>query len=169
MQKASPAQVITGLRTKALTEAPALLLRNPAFRQEPALVVLMETGHAAAVATLVAMIDGGASLYFSSGGGVIGGENLPVVRIAGRRFTQFAGVHLRDMSACTDFPMPALGQTVFYVVTPNGIFTQSAPDQDLRTGGHSFSPLFHAGHYVIGSLRAASEKNASGSVPPRTR
>ena len=135
-----------------------MLLRNPAFREAPALGVLMETGYAGAVATLVAMINGSASLYFSSGGGVIGGEKLETVRIAARRFTQFGGIHLPEMLRCTEFPMPEVGQTVFYVLTPNGVFTQGAPAQELGAGGHSFSPLFHAGQYVIGQLRAASEK-----------
>jgi hypothetical protein len=104
------------------------------------------------------MIDGGASLYISSGGGAIGGEKLEAVRVGARRFTQFAGIHLPEMSRCTDFPLPGVGRTVFYVLTPNGVFTQSAPEQELGAGGHSFSPLFHAGQYVIGHIRAASEK-----------
>ena len=136
-----------------------MLLRNAAFREASALGVLMETGYPEAVATLVAMIDGGASLYLSSGGGVIGGEKLEAVRIGARRFTQFAGIHLPEMLRCTDFPLPGVAKTVFYVLTPNGVFTQTASEQELSTGSHSFSPLFHAGQYVIGQLRAASEKN----------
>lgn len=158
MPQSLPDEVTAELRTKALTEAPALLLRNPAFRDVPALGVLMEVGYAKSVVTLVSLIDGSASIYFSSGGGVIGGQGHETVRMAARRFTQFAGVYLPEMSGCSDFPMPAIGQTIFYVLTPNGVFTQAASEQELGGGSHSFSPLFYAGQCVITQLRKVTEK-----------
>jgi hypothetical protein len=131
---------------------------NPAYRDAAALGVLMETGYEKAVATLVSFITGDASIYFSSGGGIIGGQGHAEVRIAARRFTQFAGVHITEMSICTDYPLPGVGQTTFYVITAGGIFTLSAAEQQLGGGSHDFSPLFHAGHYVITRLRMTTEK-----------
>lgn len=118
----------------------------------------METGYDGAVVTLVALLDGAASIYFSSGGGVIGGAGHTAVRIAARRFAQFAGVHLPEMRACNDFPLPRLGQTTFYVLTSRGVLTASAPEQELGGGSHDLSPLFHLGDYVITQLRMVSEK-----------
>ena len=47
------------------------------FGNKPVLCVLMETGYPEAVATLVVVTDGSASIYFSNGGGIIGaGEHL---------------------------------------------------------------------------------------------
>jgi hypothetical protein len=151
-------EVIAKLRRQALTEAPTLLLRNPSFRDAPALGVLMETGYPQSVVTVVSLIDGGASIYFSSGGGVIGGEGHEPVRLAARRFTQFAGLHLPEMSRCSDFPLPGIGLTIFYVLTQGGVFTQSVSEQELGGGTHSFSPLFYTGQCVITQLRMVSEK-----------
>ena len=118
----------------------------------------MDVGYAKSVVTLVSLIDGSASIYFSSGGGVIGGQGHETVRRAARRFTQFAAVYLPEMSPCTDFPMPDIGEAIFYVLTPGGAFAQAASEQELGAGSHSFSPLFYAGQCVITQLRRVSEK-----------
>ena len=158
MANPSPAEVSAGLRKSALTVFPSQIASNPAYRDAAALGVLMETGYEKAVATLVSFITGDASIYFSSGGGIIGGQGQTEVRIAARRFTQFAGVHVSEMSKCTDYPLPGIGQTTFYVITATGIYTLSAAEQVLGGGGHDFSPLFHAGHYLITRLRMTTEK-----------
>jgi hypothetical protein len=158
MPNPSPAEVAAGLRKSALTEYPSQMRSDPAYRDATALGVLMETGYEKAVATLVAFISGDASIYFSSGGGIIGGQGHADVRIAAKRFTQFAGLHVSEMSRCTDYPLPGVGQTTFYVMTASGIFTLTAPEQQLGVGSHDFSPLFHAGHYLLTRLRMTTEK-----------
>ena len=54
------------------------------------------------------------------------------------------------MAAATkDVPLPKDGETLFYLLTDVGVFTASAPEQDLGEERHAWSPLFHAGHEVI--------------------
>jgi len=158
MANPSPAEVIAGLRKSALTVFPSQISSNPAYRDAVALGVLMETGYEKAVATLVSFITGDASIYFSSGGGIMGGQGHAEVRIAARRFTQFAGVHISEMCKCAEYPLPGVGQTTFYVITAGGIYTLSASEQVLGGGSHDFSPLFHTGHYLIARLRMTTEK-----------
>ena len=158
MPNTSPAEVAAGLRKTALTLFPKQMAENSAFKDETALGVLMETGFEKAVATLLAMIDGSASVYFSSGGGIIGGAGHPEVRIAAKRFTQFAGIHISEMTRCAEYPLPKVGQTTFYVMTADGTFTLTASELELGNGAHSFSPLFHAGHYLFTRLRTTIEK-----------
>jgi hypothetical protein len=50
---------------------------NSDFGQSDRWAILMETGLADACYTLVAVADGSASLYFSNGGGIIGGGEHP--------------------------------------------------------------------------------------------
>ena len=158
MPNSSPAEVAAQLRNMALTEFPNRIKTDRAYDGMSAVGVLMETGYEQAVATLAAFITGDASIYLSSGGGVIGGQGHADIRIAARRFTQFAGVHVPEMSKCTDCPLPRFGQTTFYVINANGIFTLTAPEQALGGGSHEFSPLFHAGQYVITLLRMSVQK-----------
>jgi hypothetical protein len=158
MTNSSPAEVAAELRMSALTVFPAQIAKDPRYKDSPALGVIMETGYDKAVVTLSCSIAGDASLYFSSGGGIIGGAGHAEVRIAARRFTQFAGVHIPEMLRCTDYPLPKIGQTTFYITTADGIFTLTALEQELGGGTLDFSPLFHAGHYVIAQLRMTTEK-----------
>jgi hypothetical protein len=63
------ADVYDGLR-KQILELKTEQLGAPS--DQAVLAVVMETGYAQAVASLVAVMDGSASLYFSNGGGIIG-------------------------------------------------------------------------------------------------
>jgi hypothetical protein len=158
MANPSPSEVTSELRRKMLSEYPAQLGRDPKFKDSPALGVLMETGFDKAVVSLVSCIDGNASVYFSSGGGIIGGVGHLDIRIAAQRFTQFAAIHIPEMSKCVDYPMPNIGHTTFYVITSNGTLTVTAPEAELGGGSHPFSPLFHTGHYLFTRLRMTLPK-----------
>jgi hypothetical protein len=56
-------------------------------------------------------------------------------------------------TATKEFTLPKNGQTIFYLLTDSGAFTTNVPEQDLGEGRHPWSPLFHAGHDVIGQYR----------------
>jgi hypothetical protein len=62
-----PPEVYEDLRNQALNLRKEQL--GDAFAEVPILAVLMETGYPEAVATLVGVVDGTSSLYFSNGGG----------------------------------------------------------------------------------------------------
>src|SRR5687768_14638294 len=81
-EKPDAAGLYEGLRSQALS-----LRREQAGIPEPsseapAWGILMETGYTGATVTLLSLADGTASLYFSSGGGVIGGQAHEAVRQA---------------------------------------------------------------------------------------
>jgi len=160
MPNASPAEVAAGLRTTALTLTPKKLAENPALKDAAALGVLMETCNEKAVVTLTAFPSGDASMYFSSGGGIIGGIGHADVKIAAKRFTQFAGLHVPEMTKCSDCPLPGLGQVTFYVVNVQGIFTLLASSQELASGSHDFSPLFQLGQYLTSRVLKTIENRA---------
>jgi hypothetical protein len=61
-------------------------------------------------------------------------------------------------TATTEFPLPKSGQTIFYLLTDSGAFTTAAPEQELGEERHPWSPLFHAGHEVIGQYRLIEER-----------
>jgi hypothetical protein len=76
--KSPDSSVYMGLREKALR------LRLPQFEQNAVQAVLMDWFVGKGTATVVAIVDGTASVYLSSGGGFIGGSQAnPALREAG--------------------------------------------------------------------------------------
>ena len=80
-QRVTPEQAYQGLRSMALTLKPEEIgVKTPP--REPYAVV-MEMGFPRGTATLVAVAEGTVSLYYSSGGGILGAGIHDSVRSAG--------------------------------------------------------------------------------------
>lgn len=152
----SPNGVYSELRSQALSTNRSEVGISPA---DGALAwgTLMETGYDGVTVTLFALADGTTSLYFSNGGGVIGGQAHESVRRANAAFLDQTNHFLGQLVACDTFPVPESAHTVFYVLTDSGILTGGALESDLGYGRHPLSPLFHAGHEVISQLRLISD------------
>ncbi|MEP6819662.1 MAG: hypothetical protein ABJA18_09020 [bacterium] len=156
----SPKGVYSGLRQQALSANRTDVGIAAPSPEAPAWGILMETGYDAVTVTLVALSDGTTSLYFSNGGGVIGGHDHEAVRHANGAFLIQANDSLSHLMPCETFPIPEAAQTIFYVLTDSGILKGGAPENDLGNGRHPLSTLFHAGHEVISQLRLISEADA---------
>jgi hypothetical protein len=154
------ADVYRGLRQQVLHLTADQL--GEAAADATLLALLMETGYPQAVATLVAVVDGTTSLYFSNGGGILGSGADSDVADASRRWLQ-AGLQFLDQlePVSDDPPLPSLGATQFVAVTPDGLRTAGASEDELGEGEHPLSPLFYAGHEVIGRVRLVSERKQS--------
>ncbi len=116
----------------------------------------METGYPEAVATLAVFAEGSTSLYFSSGGGVIGAGEHESVRETHGPFFAEAEARLGAFTKATDTPLPTEGRVRFYVRTFRGTLTADALEEDLGEMRHELSDLFHAGHSVLSAVREAS-------------
>ena len=119
--------------------------------------VVMDMGYAEANVTLVTFSDGTASLYYSSGGGLLGGGGHEAVRRVAKRLVETAKAFLPHMEAATDFPLPAVGQVQFFILTPSGAYGFQSSSDDLRDGKSQFSKLFYNAHAVITELRLVAE------------
>lgn len=129
-----------------------------ATKEDKVIAVVMETGYPEAVATLVSVIDGAASLYFSSGGGIIGGGQNERPKAASKKLIRMTGSFLKNMTKVGNSPLPRKGFTRFYVVTPDGLLTIEAKEDDLGEGRHALSPLFHAAHGLMTEIRLIEEQ-----------
>jgi hypothetical protein len=118
--------------------------------------ILMEMGYPQAVVTLVSLATGDASLYFSSGGGVLGGIGHENIRNAARRFVRSARDYTDKMAAVAFYPLPDLGRVRFYVLTPQAVLTAEAGEEDLGESRSDLSPLFYAGQDVMTEMRLVS-------------
>jgi hypothetical protein len=147
-----PAEVYVGLRQRVLDLTPDQL-GDEAFVDAPILALLMETGYPEDVATLVAVVDGTSSLYFSNGGGFIGAGTHAAVAEASRRWLETGREFLPELSVFADPPLPAQGMTQFVAVTRDGLRGAVVGEKELATDRHGLSPLFYAGQDVITQIR----------------
>ena len=123
-----PAKVSREMRDRAFSMTPTDLRLAPSSARPHVFCAVMETGYEEGVATLVAVADGSVSLYFSKGGGVIGGGGHESVRGAATAFLDAAEVFLPRFEGATDTRMPSVGQVRFYLRTFEGIGGNSGAD-----------------------------------------
>lgn len=172
-------------RVRSSSHTPDTLktLRNRLFRgtasshgidsKLPVWGVVMEEGLGrGSYYTLVALADGTGSIYFSNGGGVIGGKGVPAINAAARRMVERAA---KDLAPCANgdracfrerpvlqpekhFGPPGTENVRFYVLTPRGVFSSVAMKSQLANKSGPGWPLFYAGHEVMTGLREASER-----------
>ncbi|MFA6217607.1 MAG: hypothetical protein WDL87_08185 [Candidatus Omnitrophota bacterium] len=120
--------------------------------------VLMETGYPEYTVTLATFMTGDASLYFSNGGGMLGGIGHETVRKAAIALNRRADEFISSCKKVTEFPMPRPGKTVFYILTQEGIYTTEALEKDLGNNRSLLLPLFAAGQDVITEFRIIDER-----------
>ena len=115
--------------------------------------VIMEMGYPQGAGTVVCFITGDASVYFSNGGGMIGGIAHETVRKAGLNLVH-ASLNVITMLQKTEVhPFPREGWTIFYVLTKDGMYAAQAMTNDLGKKLNPLSPLFYAGNEVITAFR----------------
>lgn len=120
--------------------------------------VLMETGYPEVVVTLVTIADGTVSLYFSNGGGIIGVGEHEEPRKAGESFLSAAQNFIGHTKQTSDFPLPKNGNTRFYFLTFDGVFTAEHREDDLGNERLPLSPLFIEAHKVISQARIVDDR-----------
>jgi len=151
-RSASP---IDELRDLALSAPPAEFGIQPEVGR--AWAVVMDTTYPEGSVSLIALSDGSASLYRSTGGGMIGGQGRENVARAAQAFVNEATRHLLRFTTAVATGLPPPGITRFYVRTEAGTVTAEATEADLGAGNHPLSPLFYAGHEVITQFRAVTD------------
>jgi hypothetical protein len=125
--------------------------------------VVMDACLPRGVATVVAVADGSASLYLSTGGGYLGGGQTSSVRELARTCVEEAGKLLAEMRPALELSLPPLGETVFYCLTEEGLLSARTRGETLAAGGHALSGLFAHFQALIHALgRASSDRAPNG-------
>ena len=119
-----------------------------------AFVVVCEFTLAGGSVTIPAHNDGNASMYLSSGGGVIGGFAHSNVRSAAMALCTLAETLLATIpiSATPALP-PVKGEFVVSVLTADGLRTVREIEKNVRSKSHALYPLYVGMHEVIAQLR----------------
>ncbi len=116
--------------------------------------VVMDWAVARQVATVVATSDGSASIYYSSGGGSIGGGYArSAIRDAALHAVSTASKLMSATQLTDEFPLPERGGVNFYIVTDKGVRMARASVELLSTNRHPLSELGNAMQSIITEYR----------------
>jgi hypothetical protein len=154
-----PAQTYLQLRDRILSLNPEELQLTPSISAPHVWGVLVETGYEIGAATLVSFADGTTSLYYSTGGGLLGSSDYTPLAEASKILVSEAERHLQHMSKSKEeISLPSVGQVSFIVLTFSGAFSAQAPEEQLASGSHSLSLLYTKARTTMEQLHILSDK-----------
>ncbi len=110
-----PDQVYVELRTAALNRKPSELGLDVDPNNNQPYGIIMDWNVGQATSTLVSFATGDTSLYYSTGGGWIGGITIEKVNSASIQFVTTADGFVDQLKTVTTFPMPPVGYIRFYI------------------------------------------------------
>lgn len=105
------------------------------------------------ISTLVAFQSGDASIYFSSGGGIIGGIQHEEVKVAVQQLIAQAQEDLVHMELTKTTPLPHNDCIRFYALTGLGVYTYQEVYSKLEDQSSVMSTLFGEANKVIAAIR----------------
>jgi hypothetical protein len=108
-------------------------------------------------ATVVAALNGSASLYTTSTFGIIGGVGHESVRLAAQRFVRTAEAYHDAAAPTASYPYPATGKVRFYLRTFREVRVIEADVATVSSASGRYSGLFRAGQAVLTELRKVVE------------
>lgn len=147
-----------GLRGQIFEATPEQIgLENTTEEKPYAIVMDMGMG-GEGTATLVSIIDGNASMYLSTGGGVIGGYAHETVRKAAIDFVNIGQRYFSKMNPVDSFPLPKANNVTFYILTNKGKYSIEEKIEKIENDKSDWGQLFYEGNKVITELRLTIEQ-----------
>jgi len=122
----------------------------------------MGLGSPGEVATVTALADGNASLYTTGSFGIIGGFAHSRVHAAAVHACATAEKVVATATSAKTFPYPEPAHIRFYLLTPSGVRTAEATEDELVSGKHPLAELFSGMNNVLTELRAVAEAGEAG-------
>ena len=147
-----------GLRTMALSATPEQLQLSLPTDKTVVYGVIMDWGMDGATATIVSYQTGDASMYLSSGGGVIGGGQHQNVNSAAKQFVNLAQTYLDKATKTETTDLPSTDQVKFYLLTNKGKFVGQDNMKSFENNSSEWLKLFEEGNKVLTELRMTTEK-----------
>jgi hypothetical protein len=146
--------VYAGLRQQILDLAPATMRLAPSAEHPQVYGGLMEMGMGGDVATLVVVADGTTSLYWSTGGGIIGAGFHDVVKGPSKAFLAALEGHVDEFGPDSSGATPTAGMIHLRALTfDRGRLLAAGPEADFAEKRKPVWDAFFAGHAVIAAIR----------------
>ena len=146
------------LRNMALAVTPEQLQITLPTDQTKIYGVVMDWDLGDGTATFISFSTGDASMYLSSGGGLIGGGQHENVSTAAKEFIDKAQQYLVKTTKIDSTPLPDKNCVRFYFMTNKGKFTAQENLENFDNKSSLWLPLFVEGNKVISELRLTQEK-----------
>ena len=147
-----------GLRDMAFSVTPEQLGLSLPYDKAIVYGVVMDWEMGGATATIVSYQTGDASLYVSSGGGVLGGGQHKSVSNAAKQFVSLAQTFLVKSTETENILLPVTDEVKFYLLTNKGVFLGVETIKNLENNSSLWLKLFEEGNNVLTELRKTSEK-----------
>jgi hypothetical protein len=147
-----------GLRKMAFSLTPEQLQLSLPADKTVVYGVIMDWGMDDVTATVVSYQTGDASLYLSSGGGVIGGGQHEKVNKAAREFVSLAQPYLNKAHKTESTPVGRDNEVKFYLLTNKGIYAGQDVMKNFENNTSAWLPLFEQGNKVLTELRLKAER-----------
>lgn len=145
-----------GLRNMAFTATPEQLGLQLPGDKTIVYGVVMDMGMDGGVATIVSYETGDASLYTSTGGGIIGGGKHENVSNAAKRFVNLAQDYLTKAIKTKATALPGKNLVKFYLLTNHGIYAGGGEIKDFENNTSNWTGMFNEANKVITELRLIS-------------
>lgn len=149
-----------GLRQMILNTTAADLELEPDALFPDIWGVVVDYSIGEAIATVVALRDGTASLYTTASFGMVGGERYEAVRQAAFECVKAsAEVRLEFADAfeqTSEFAYPEEGEMCFYLLGYEGVEGACVSEEDVYARRHMLTPIFAYAQGVLTQLRLAS-------------
>lgn len=146
-----------GLRNMAFSATPDQLGLSLPTDKTVVYGVIMDWEMGGATATTVSYQTGDASLYLSSGGGVIGGGQHENVNSASKQFVSLAQTFFNKTTKTETTPLPTTDQVKFYLLTNNGVYVGQDIMKNFENKSSEWLKLFEEGNKVLTELRMTTE------------
>ena len=147
-----------GLRNMALNTTPVELHLTLPVEETKVFAVVMDWDLSSGIATLTSLSTGDASMYYSTGGGILGGGAHKNVADAAKAFVETAQTYLDKTIETETTPLPEKNSVRFYLLTNKGRFTAREDLDNFDNRSSTWLPLFEEANKVISELRSVSEK-----------
>lgn len=146
------------LRNLAFTTTPLQLGLSLPTNNTVVYGIIMDWELGGATATTVSYLTGDASLYLSSGGGVIGGGQHQNVNTEAKQFVNLAQTYINKAAKTEITPLPLNNEVKFYFLTNKGIYVGQEKIKNFENNTSSWLKLFEEGNNVLTELRKTNEK-----------
>ena len=147
-----------GLRNMALGVTPEQLKITLPTDQTKIYGIVIDWDLGEGIASFISFSTGDASMYLSSGGGLIGGGQHENGSTAANAFIVKAQQYLDKTTKIDSTPLPDKNCVRFYFMTNKGKFTAQENLKNFDNNSSLWLPLFEEGNKVISELRLIQEK-----------
>lgn len=154
------------LRRMILTSAPGAFGWKSTDEFPRISAVLVDVPFEGKTLTVLSAWDGSASLYFSSGGGIIGGHAHDHIRTAAPDLVRAAEAILDFASPSFGIDYPGQDSVRFHMLTGDGVMVLDSPMSFVRNRAHPCAPLFKLAEWMIHALATLPQRGKSAAGPP---